>query len=105
MKITRKQLQHSGRSHDFIVHSIGTMLYRVTVEIDGEQHLLVADNGKPFTRHSLEAARSALQELAVASLMLRQDSPYDEMIGHAMRQGPNTLLIPLSTDCSLYASY
>lgn len=105
MKITLKQLQRSRRSHHFIVHSVGTMLYRVTVAIDAEPHLLVADNGKPLTRHSLGAMRAALQPVDVASLMLRQDSPYDEMIGHGQRQGPNTLLIPLSTDCSLYESH
>ena len=102
MKVTFKQLLNSGRSHDFIVHSVGTMLYRVTVDIDGQQQLLVDENGKAFTRPSLEAMREQLQHLDVASLALRQDSPYDEMIGHGQRQAPNTLFIPLSTDSLLH---
>jgi hypothetical protein len=36
--------------------------------------------------------------LPLAALSLRQQSPYDEMVGQPLRQQDNTLEVPLSLD-------
>ena len=79
-----------------IIHSLDQALYQVTLLIDGEEYLLLENAGRPFRRHSLGKVRKALQNLPVASLTLRQQSAYDEMIGQPNREGPNTLEVPLS---------
>ena len=81
-----------------VIHSLDQALYQVTLVIDEREHLLVENNGKTFRRHSLQQVREALQTLPVASLVLRQQSAYDEMIGQPVREGSNVLEVPLSLE-------
>ena len=81
-----------------IIHSLEQALYQVTLEVDGEERLLVEKDGRTFRRHSLQQVREALQTLPVASLRLRQQSAYDEMIGQPAREGSNVLEVTLSLE-------
>ncbi len=96
MKISLRQFAELGDKVRVIVHSLDNALYQVTVVIDGSECLLVDGNGRPLRFHSLQRVRELLQRLPVASLVLRQQSAYDEMIGQAPREGENTLEVPLS---------
>lgn len=73
-------------------------MYQVTLVIEGREHLLVEQDGRPFRRHSLQRVREALQGLPVGSLSLRHQSAYDEMIGQPLREGSNALEVPLSLE-------
>ena len=81
-----------------VIHSLEQALYQVTVVIGGEEHLLVENDGKTFRRHNLQQVREALQAMPVASLVLRQQSAYDEMIGQPLRETSNALEVPLSLE-------
>ena len=70
----------------------------MTLEADGQEHLLVEKDGSTFRRHSLQQVREALQTLPVASLRLRHQSAYDEMIGQPAREGSNALEVTLSLE-------
>ena len=80
------------------IHSLDLALYQVTLVIDGKEHLLVEDSRQPFKRRSLQAVREVLRLLPVASITLRQQSAYDEMIGQPVREQDNALQVPLSLD-------
>jgi hypothetical protein len=98
VKISFEAFSRRAEPVDVIIHSLEQALYQVTLVIDNREHLLVENDGKTFRRHSLQQVREALQIMPVASLRLRQQSAYDEMIGQPVREGSNTLELPLSLD-------
>ena len=98
MKLTFRELIRRQQPVVMVVHSLDQALYQVSLTLDGKQYLLSEDNGKIFRRHSLSEVREALQLLPVASVTLRQQSAYDEMIGQPVRDSDNTLEVPLSMD-------
>lgn len=95
MKISVREFAGLGEKVPVIVHSLDQALYQVTVLIDGAERLLVDGKGRPLRSHSLQRVREMLRRLPVASLVLRQQSAYDEMIGQPLREGENTLEVPL----------
>jgi hypothetical protein len=95
MKITIRELQSLPAPVPAIVHSLEQALYQVTVVVDGEERLLIDNDGRVFRRRNLTAVREALQVLPITQLSLRHQSAYDEMIGQPMREGVNTLEVPL----------
>ena len=96
MKISLAEFRALGEPLPVIVHSLDQALYQVTIVMNGQESLLVENDGGVFRRHGLEGVRRALVDLPVASLVLRQESAYDEMIGQPLREGSNRLEIPLS---------
>ncbi len=98
MKISFEEFARRTEAVPVVIHSLDQALYQVTLVIDEREHLLVENNGKTFRRHSLQQVREALQTLPVASLVLRQHSAYDEMIGQPVREGSNALEVPLSLE-------
>lgn len=79
-----------------IVHSLDQMLYIITVVIDGREHLLYRDDGRPFRTNRLSEIHSVLAPAIIEETVLRQQSAYDEMIGQPLREGDNTLEVPFS---------
>ncbi len=98
MKLTFAEFSQLGEAVDVVIHSLEQALYQITVQVAGETYLLAENSGRIFRCHSLQQARTALQTLPVASLMLRQQSAYDEMVGQPVRALDNALEIPLSLD-------
>ena len=96
MKITVREFAGLKQKVAAVVHSLDQALYQVTVVIDGAERLLVDDSGRPLRSHSLEQLRQWLGRMPVASLVLRQQSAYDEMVGQPPREGDNTLEVPLA---------
>ncbi|TGD72830.1 hypothetical protein E4634_13580 [Mangrovimicrobium sediminis] len=78
-----------------VVHSLDMALYQVTLQIDGGEHLLAEDSGRPLRSRNLVSLLELLSRLPVASAVLRQRSAYDEMVGQPLRDGDNALELPL----------
>ena len=98
MKLSFRDVLSRGVPVVAVVQSLEQALYQVMVIADGKECLLTENDGKTFRRSSLSAVREALQLLPLAALSLRQQSPYDEMVGQPLRQQDNTLEVPLSLD-------
>ncbi len=98
MKITFAEFARLEQPADVVIHSLDQALYQVTITIDDSTYLLAENDGKTFRCHSLQRAREVLQNMPVASIVLRQLSAYDEMIGQPVRDQGNTLEIPLSLE-------
>ena len=79
-----------------VIYSLDVALYQVMVVVDGQEKLLVENSGRTFRRHSLQQVREALRLLPISSLVLRQLSAYDEMVGQPPRAQDNRLEVPLS---------
>ncbi|MEM9255151.1 MAG: DUF6482 family protein [Pseudomonadota bacterium] len=80
------------------VHSLEQALYQVTVTMPQGECLLVDKQGKTIRHRNLQQVREMLQVLPVASITLRHQSAYDEMIGHPPRESSNALEVSLSMD-------
>lgn len=96
MNVSLRELFHSGSRADGVVHSIEGSIYQLSVIIAGRERRVVERDGKAFKRRSIEEVREALQGTCVVSLVLRQQSAYDEMIGQSVRQQDNTLEVHLA---------
>ncbi|ARN75482.1 DUF6482 family protein [Oceanicoccus sagamiensis] len=104
MKITLNELFLWQQELPIIIHSIDRVGYQATVTIDDQSCLIVNADGKPLCHKSLMKMREALQAMPVSSLSLSHQSAYDEMINQPLRQGDNTLQLPLSMELYPYAS-
>ena len=96
MAITIEDFTRMEQPARVIIHSIDQALYQVTVLLHEQEQLLVDRSGRPFRRHNLQQVRETLRTMPVASITLRQQSAYDEMIGQPVREGANTLEVPVS---------
>ena len=98
MKVSLETLRRGGEPVALVIDSLELALYQVLVDIGGREALLTEDNGKILRRHSLNAAREALQGLPVSRLTLRHRSAYDEMIGQPAREESNAMEVPLALE-------
>ncbi|MEZ5573029.1 MAG: DUF6482 family protein [Halioglobus sp.] len=96
MRITVTALAQLDTHVPVVIHSLDRSLYQATVSVADTVQLLVDDRDKPLRWLSLAAARDALQGLPIATLTLRHQSAYDEMIGQPPGSRSNMLDIPLS---------
>lgn len=78
-----------------VIHSLECALYQASVVFPEQERLLTDENGATLRCYSIGAMRSLLREAPVASLLLRQRSAYDEMVGQPPRLGSNLLEVPL----------
>ena len=101
MGISFTELRASIEARTVIICSLEQALYQVLVVIDGVETLLREDNGRPYRSHNLQLVREALQNMPIASMVLRQQSAYDEMIGQPPREQDNCLEVHLSLDLDL----
>ena len=95
MKITLSELSRLADPVAATIHSLDLALYQVTVEVEGSERLVAYDDGKPFRERSLQRTREMLAEMPVASVTLRHESAYDEMIGQDVREDSNALEVNL----------
>jgi hypothetical protein len=98
MKITVQQLQNSVGLTRVVVHSLDFSIYLAYAEFGDEAFLITESDGKPLRTSNLTAMKQRLAGVAAPALYLRQQSAYDEMVGQPLRDGANTLEIPLSRD-------
>lgn len=79
-----------------IVHAVAPMLYLVTIETELGEILLYDETHQPYRAQNLEAIKEMLEAVNVEFMTLRQQSAYDEMIGHPEKDAVNTLEVVLS---------
>jgi hypothetical protein len=97
MKITLSALKSRGPLPKVAIRSTELSLYLAEIELDGKPHIICDDDETPLRTVNLVAMRERLQGLDMQSLVLVQDSAYDEMIGQPAREGGNRLEVPLET--------
>lgn len=91
MKIKLSQLRKCSFIEKVILHCHDQSLYLVSVILDNEEHYVTDDRGdflKSFNKLSLQGK---FKGLVVGQMVLRHQSPYDEMIGLSEEHSDNTL--------------
>lgn len=79
-----------------IVYSFEPILYQISIEDELGEHVVCTEDNTPFCTTCIEKAKSLFEPFCVKAMVLRQQSAYDEMIGHPRRQAENTLEVMLS---------
>ncbi len=95
MSISMAEVRKLAHIPKVIVHSLDLMLYQVSIELDGTEHMVTDSKGKMLRAHSTLEMQTLFEDLPVAKLVLRHQSAYDEMINQPLRQGSNMLEVPL----------
>ncbi|SEF60550.1 DUF6482 family protein [Vibrio hangzhouensis] len=95
MNTTLRTLEQYPPFDKIIIHSLEMSLYQVSVVIEGEEHYITQDDGHLISTHNIVDMRRVCHNLEARQVVLRQQSAYDEMVGSPIREGENTLEIPL----------
>ena len=95
-KLTLSQLDNVSLPKVIIDSFDGSIYQAAVVALGGREQPLWLDRHKRVRCNSLAEIRELLAPLTIHQLFLRQNSPYDEMIGQPLRSEPNTLLIELT---------
>ncbi|MDI3325621.1 DUF6482 family protein [Pontibacterium granulatum] len=82
--------------HKVIVLALAPMLYQIIIEDELGEHLVYTDEHTPYRTTCIEKVKELFESYRVESMVLRQQSAYDEMIGHPSKQSDNTLEVMLS---------
>ncbi|WP_439136499.1 DUF6482 family protein [Pseudomaricurvus sp.] len=89
---------HSQDQLQVIIDSYEGGIYQAFLCEDGTENLIWLDQDKPLKTRSLIEMRDQLDPLRPASMYLRQQSAYDEMVGLPARAADNTLMVPIFPD-------
>ena len=95
MSITLDEIKKLDYIAKVILHCHDQSLYLVSVLLDGEEHYVKDKNGnflKSFNKLELQAN---FDSQIVGEMILRHQSPYDEMIGLPEDRVNNTLEVPI----------
>jgi len=96
MKMTEKALKRqSAQVQRIVIESVDLSLYLARAVIDGEEHMITDGKGKLLKTYNLLAMKRRLKALVSCDFFLRQQSAYDEMVGHSHSAGANTMEIPM----------
>lgn len=98
MAIRLSELKRRGRLAKVAIRSMDLSLYQAEVEIDGLRQLIADGAGKPLRSFNLLDMKRQLATLDIETLVLVQESAYDEMVGQPDRDGSNALEIPLNPE-------
>ena len=94
MKLLLKDLT-SKCIDKLIINSLEQALYQAVVVIDGEEHLVWKSQDKTLITRNLTKMREHFEKLDIKEIVLRHESPYDEMVGQPPKSGTNRLEVPL----------
>ena len=78
-----------------IISSLEQSLYQAIVVVDGTEHVVWKNAQKTLSTRSLVEMRELFEALDIPEVVLRHESPYDEMIGHTPNIRGNRLEVPL----------
>jgi len=78
-----------------VLESLEQALYRVVIEVDGQEYYVLEKPNKTLTRRSIVAVQELLQPYIIGEMYLSHQSAYDEMIGHEVNHHGNELLVPI----------
>ncbi|MEH6516041.1 MAG: DUF6482 family protein [Halioglobus sp.] len=98
MKISIRELKSQRCVERVIIQSVDLSLY-IAFAVSGDTELLITDSdGSSLKTRNLLKMRELLSPLNIESLVLRQESPYDEMVGQSADKIDNSLEVSLSTE-------
>ncbi|MCV2403787.1 DUF6482 family protein [Marinomonas sp. C2222] len=78
-----------------IIHSLAPNLYQLSVVVDGEELFVENDKGALLSSHNKQDLQTLFKDKEVASMVLHQQSAYDEMVGQPTRESANRLEVPI----------
>ncbi|MEL0035279.1 MAG: DUF6482 family protein [Gammaproteobacteria bacterium] len=94
MKVKYKHLTNYAIDKLIIV-SLEQALYQALVVINNEEHIVWDTESTLVQTRTLNAMKERFETLAIPEAVLRQESPYDEMVGQATKYHSNRLEVPL----------
>ncbi len=94
MKVFYNELP-SQQIQKLVINSLEQALYQAIVVIDDEEWPVWEDDKKTLVTRSLVHMRERFEHLEIPTVVLRQESAYDEMIGQASRKARNRMEVPL----------
>lgn len=104
MKIFLRDIA-SYKVEKIIINSLEQALYQTMVVVDGEELVLWVNNDKTLISRNLTKLREQIEIIGVDDIVLRHESPYDEMIGQPIRLGSNRLEVKLGKNPYAQASW
>ena len=91
MSITIKEARKLKFIEKVILHCHDQSLYLVSVLLDGEEHYVKDKKGNFLKSFNKLELQTQFADMIVGEMVLRQKSPYDEMIGLSEDNVDNTL--------------
>ena len=98
MKLKLKEIRQKSGIDRFIIESVDLSLYIAFVQIDGVEHLIADNTGKPLKTTNLLSMQRQIKQFGQVESVLRQRSAYDEMVGRPSQvSADNTMEISLGS--------
>ena len=97
MKLLYKDLS-SKSIEKLIINSLEQALYQAIVIIDGEEKVVWQSKEKTLLTRNLTKMREYFEHMEIKEIVLRHESPYDEMIGQAPKNSSNRLEVKLGSN-------
>ena len=98
MKMTLKEFSRWPSPLPVVIQSIDMVGYQARVTVDEQEYRLIATDGRPLRFPSLMQMREALSTMPVASITLRHQSAYDQMINQPVSESSNALEVTVAQE-------
>lgn len=95
MRITLIKLQHSPPVDKAIINSTERCLYYLSVEIGGEEYLVVNKQKRALSARNKLDLQQIAESISARRIVLRHESAYDEMVGQPSGGQGNRLEVSL----------
>jgi hypothetical protein len=102
VKIKLSELRKQKFIEKVILHSHDQSLYLISVLFDGEERYVTDEKGNFLKSFSKLELQSKIDRLIVGQMILRHQSPYDEMIGLTEEKSDNTLEVLIGGEAYAY---
>ena len=98
VKLKLKEIRQKSAIDRFIIESVDLSLYIAFVQVDGVEHLIADNTGKPLKTTNLLSMQRQIKQFGQVESILRQRSAYDEMVGRPSQvAADNTMEISLGS--------
>ena len=98
VKLKLKEIRQKSGIDRFIIESVDLSLYIAFVQVDGVEHLIADNTGKPLKTTNLLSMQRQIKQFGQVESVLRQRSAYDEMVGRPSQvAADNTMEISLGS--------
>jgi hypothetical protein len=98
VKLKLKEIRQKSGIDRFVIESVDLSLYIAFVQIDGVEHLIADNTGKPLKTTNLLSMQRQIKQFGQVESVLRQRSAYDEMVGRPSQvSADNTMEISLGS--------
>ena len=98
VKLKLKEIRQKSGIDRFVIESVDLSLYIAFVQVDGVEHLIADNTGKPLKTTNLLSMQRQIKQFGQVESVLRQRSAYDEMVGRPSQvSADNTMEISLGS--------